>query len=203
MKKIIIGLILTLSLGLVGCTYKVKDEATYKEGEAYLQLDDTKVSHYSKQLSYEISILDGNKMVEKFKSDDKKKKYNDFKYGMLDSTVKSLNNKKEKGIEAVLVKNTTDVMELDELNKKQKELYSEDYNKIIDEYIAVFNEIYENYNGDNIDKSYKEKVKNINEKYDSLTNKIVEQFSNEVVKWAQDQLPKKYTVKGTGTIKFK
>lgn len=203
MKKIVVGLVLTLSLALVGCTYKVKDEAAYKEGQEYLQLDDTKTSHYSEKLSDEIAILDGSTTIEKFKPEDKKKQYNDFKYGMLDSTVESLNNKKEKGIDEILVENTTDIMALDELNKKQKELYSEDYNKIFDEYIAVFNDIYENYKGNNIDKSYNEKVKNVNEKYDSLNNKIVEQFSDEVVKWAQDQLPKQYTVKGTGSIKFK
>lgn len=122
---------------------------------------------------------------------------------MLDSTIKSLKDKKQKGIDDILIENSTDIMALAELNKKQKELYSEDYDKIFDEYIAVFNDIYENYNGDKIDKSYKTKVNDINEKYDNLTDKIVEQVSNEVINWAQDQLPKQYTVKGTGTIKFK
>lgn len=195
MKKIYMVLVILLSLSLVGCTYSVKDQAAFKEGEEYLQLDNTEETTYVEKLSECISILEGSKNAEKF--NDNEKKYNDFKYGILSNVVTDLNEKKELGVEGILIKNSTSIMQLDELNEKQKELYSDDYNKIIDEYIVLFSEIYENYDGKNIDKSYKERTDKLKEEYDVIKNKITDQFTDEMVKWLQDQMPKKYTIKTT------
>lgn len=177
MKNFLIGLVIIFSLTLVGCTYKVHDTSSYEEGKDYLNLDHIKISNYPNKLSDEIDILDGSKTIVKFSSNNKNK-YNDFKYGMIENTVNVLKNIKEKGIDEILIKNSRDKIELQELIERQKEVYSDDYNRILDDYISIFNEIYKNYKGNNIDKSYKTKINDINKRYDNLTNKIVTQFSN-------------------------
>ena len=196
MKKILMTLVVLLSLSLVGCTYKVQNEDDYNDGKKYLNLEDTKETTYSEKLSEAISILDGSNKIDKFKGEDDKQ-YNDFKYGMLDEILDDLNDKKEDGIDVILLNNESSIMELDELKQKQKDLYSDDYNKIIDEYKAIFTELYENYNGKNIDKSYSEKVNEIKEEYDVIKNKISKQNSEVLSKWLIDQMPRRYTIKGT------
>lgn len=179
MKKFLIGLFLVFSLTLVGCNYKIHDSYSYEKGKDYLNLDHIKISNYSNKLSDEIDVLDGSKTIEKFNSNNKSK-YNDFKYGMIENTINILNSLKEKGIDEILIKNTRDRIELKELIERQKEVYSDDYNRILDDYISLFNDIYKNYNGNNIDKSYKTKINSINKKYNKLIDKIVIQFSNKV-----------------------
>ena len=196
MKKILMTLVVLLSLSLVGCTYKVQNEDDYNDGKKYLNLEDTKETTYSEKLSEAISILDGSNKIDKFKGEDDKQ-YNDFKYGMLDEILDDLNDKKEDDIDVILLNNESSIMELDELKQKQKDLYSDDYNKIIDEYTAIFTELYENYNGKNIDKSYSEKVNEIKEEYDVIKNKISKQNSEVLSKWLIDQMPRRYTIKGT------
>lgn len=196
MKKTLIVLITLLSLSLVGCDYKVQDESTYNDGKKYLNLDDTKSKTYSEKLSESISILDGSTVVDGFDNEDDKK-YNDFKYGMLTEIVNDLNDKKEEGLDSILLKNDSSIMELDELKEKQKDLYSDDYNKIIDEYLEIFTELYENYNGQNIDNSYEEKISSIKDEYDVINNKIKNQNTEVLSQWLIDQMPKKYTIKGT------
>lgn len=196
MKKTLIVLITLLSLSLVGCDYKVQDESTYNDGKKYLNLDDTKSKTYSEKLSESISILDGSTVVDGFDNEDDKK-YNDFKYGMLTEIVNDLNDKKEEGLDSILLKNDSSIMELDELKEKQKDLYSDDYNKIIDEYLEIFTELYENYNGQNIDNSYEEKISSIKDEYDVINNKIKDQNTEVLSQWLIDQMPKKYTIKGT------
>lgn len=196
MKKTLIVLITLLSLSLVGCDYKVQDESTYNDGKKYLNLDDTESKTYSEKLSEAIYILDGSTVVDEFGNEDDKK-YNDFKYGILTEIVNDLNDKKEEGVDSILLKNDSSIMELDELKEKQKDLYGDDYNKIIDEYLEIFTELYENYNGQNIDNSYEEKISSIKDEYDVINNKIKEQNKEVLSQWLIDQMPQKYTIKGT------
>ena len=199
MKRMLIGIIMLLSLSLVGCSYSVKNKEAYNEGKKYFELEDNKDLELNEQLSRTIEILSGKIKVDKFNQDDKQKQYIDYKYGILESMISRLNELKEKGIESdLLPKHEATMIELDELREKQKELYGEDYSHIIDEYSVIANEIHESYKGENIDESYIDKINEINKKYEVIENKIGEQTAEVLLESIMDDMPKTYK----GTISF-
>lgn len=202
MKRRIIGImILVLSLSLVGCSYKVKDDNVYKQGGKYFELKENKDLALSEKLNRGIEILSGDYEVEEFSKEDKQNQYKDYKYGILQTMISEVNKAKENGITKELIKNESTMIELDELAKKQKELYGEDYDKIVQEFSTLLTEINENYKGDNIDKSYVDKSNSLNKEYMIIKDKITEQTVDVLMNSLQDILPKTY--KATGTIKIK
>lgn len=201
MKKIVIALILILSVSLVGCSYKVKDEDIYNKGQHYFESKENKELKLSEKIDRTSKILDGSYKIDEFNKEDKQKQYNDYKYGILQSTIETLDKANEKGIEDTLIKNESTMIELDELREKQKKLYGEEYNKIIQEYITIFTEIKENYKGENIDKTSVEKIDKLKKENEVLEKKIQEQTTEVLVNSIMDKLPKTY--KATGTIRIK
>lgn len=197
MKRILFGLIFILSVNLVGCSYSMKDKEAFQAGEKYygeLKKDDGEKSlMIQERLSHTISILDGSSKDTKYKDVSNERKYSDYKYGILSSAIEDLNESKEKGIESIFVspdswgKETkhsyVDLnMELDELQSKQIDLYDDDFKKIVEDYITLFDEIDKEYKGEQIDKKYQTRLNEIEDRFMTLSSKVNEQYLDVMTK---------------------